>query len=47
MTDVNIWAENFLAAHPEYERDIKALTDIADKDYSAEIEKALATFNKS
>jgi hypothetical protein len=43
MTDVNVWADKFLSAHPEYEQDINALKAIADKDYSEEIEKALGT----
>jgi hypothetical protein len=47
MTDVIVWADNFVAAHPEYAQDIKALTDIADKDYSADIERALGTLNKA
>jgi hypothetical protein len=47
MTDVAIWADNFLAAHPEYADDIKGLKDIADKDYSADIESALGTLNKA
>jgi predicted DNA-binding protein YlxM (UPF0122 family) len=43
MTDVQIWADNFLSAHPEYEQDIKGLKAIADKDYSEEIERAQKT----
>jgi predicted DNA-binding protein YlxM (UPF0122 family) len=43
MTDVEVWADKFLSAHPEYEQDIKGLKAIADKDYSEEIEKALGT----
>jgi predicted DNA-binding protein YlxM (UPF0122 family) len=40
MTDVNIWADKFLSAHPEYEQDIKGLKAIIGRDYSQEIERA-------
>jgi hypothetical protein len=47
MTDVAVWADKFEAAHPEYAQDIKALKDIADNDYSADIDIALGTLNKT
>jgi hypothetical protein len=43
MTDVQIWADKFLSAHPEYEQDINVLKAIADKDYSEDIERAQKT----
>ena len=31
-TDINVWAENFKTAHPEFTEDINKLTDILNKD---------------
>ena len=35
VTSMNIWAEEFKRAHPELEEDIKKLSEIINKDYSA------------
>ncbi len=40
MTDAGRWAEKFAAAHPEYRKELKELTDILNKDYSAEVSAA-------
>lgn len=31
-TDINVWAESFKSAHPEFTGDIKKLTDIINRD---------------
>ena len=46
MTDVGIWAEQFLKLHPEYAADIARLQAILDKDYSAEIADGLNKLGK-
>lgn len=46
MTDVGIWAEKFLKAHPEYAEDIAQLIAILDKDYSEEIADGLKKLGK-
>lgn len=35
LTDAGRWAEKFAAAHPEYGCEVKELTDILERDYSA------------
>lgn len=40
MTDAARWAEKFSAAHPGCEAEIKELTDILERDYSAEAKAA-------
>ncbi len=39
--DVLAWADGFLKLHPEYAADIAHLTDIAERNYSAEVDAAL------
>lgn len=41
LTDVNIWAENFKLAHPEFEKEIAKLSEILEKNYSDEASAAL------
>ncbi|MDE7076709.1 MAG: hypothetical protein K2O62_05255 [Clostridia bacterium] len=46
MTDVGIWAEKFVEAHPEYAADIAELSAILDKDYGKEIAAGLKKLGK-
>ena len=46
LTDVGLWAEQFLSLHPEYAADIKELTAILDKDYSEEVAAGLVKLGK-
>lgn len=39
LTDAGKWAESFKAAHPELAGETGGLTDILERDYSAEVEK--------
>ena len=41
LTDCGRWAEKFKAAHPEFAKEVEELTDIFEKDYSAEVVSAL------
>ena len=45
-TDVERWAERFLALHPEYAADIANLKAILDKDYTQEIADYLKKLGK-
>ena len=46
VTDVGLWAEQFLQLHPEYAADIARLKGILDKDYAAEIQAGLTKLGK-
>ena len=41
VTGINVWAEDFKLAHPEFKEDIQKLSEILDKDYSDEVNEAL------
>ena len=41
VTGVEEWAEKFVATHPGFSDEVAALTDILDKNYSAEAKSAL------
>ena len=41
ITDAKRWAEKFVSAHPEFTEDFKELSDILDKDYTAQAKSAL------
>lgn len=41
LTDVNVWAENFKLANPEFTEELQKLSEILNKDYSDEVSAAL------
>lgn len=41
LTDAARWAEKFVAAHPGFAGEVKELTDILNRDYSAEAASAV------
>lgn len=46
MTEVGVWAEQFLQLHPEYAQDIANLCAIMNRDYAQEAQQALKKNNK-
>lgn len=45
LTDVDVWAEKFATAHPEFTAEMEELQQIIRKDYSKEIEADLKQNN--
>ena len=41
LTDIESWAENFKALHPEFKEDLQKLSEIIHRDYSDEVSASL------
>lgn len=46
LTEVRRWADNFLAANPQFAQEVASLTGILEGDYSAKIEEMCNKLNK-